>query len=189
LAEQIVLFAQRIDAVALRPHLVWGPGDQQLIARIVQRARSGRLTFVGSGAALVDTTYVTNAADAIVAGLDRCDQLHGQALTVTNGEPRPIAQIVAQVCRAAGVRAPSAHVPRPVAWVAGAAVEGVWAALGRAGRPLGDPPMTRFLAEQLSTAHWFDQRATRTALQWTPAVSLDDGFARLADWYAGRPAE
>jgi hypothetical protein len=43
-----------------------------------------------------------------------------------------------------------------------------------------EPPMTRFLAEQLSTAHWFDQRHTRQALQWSPAVSLTEGFRRLA---------
>ena len=47
----------------------------------------------------------------------------------------------------------------------------------------GDPPLTRFLAEQLSTAHWFDQRHTRELLHWVPRVSLDQGFAQLAAWY------
>jgi len=50
------------------------------------------------------------------------------------------------------------------------------------------PPLTRFLAEQLATAHWFDQRRTRAALGWRPQVSLDEGFSRLSDWYLrGRP--
>ena len=48
--------------------------------------------------------------------------------------------------------------------------------------------MTRFLAEQLSTAHWFDQRETRELLDWTPAVSIDEGLAKLAEHYGSLPA-
>ena len=75
---------------------------------------------------------------------------------------------------------PRGSVPFRAAWLAGAAVEGVWAAT----RLRATPPMTRFLAEQLATAHWFDQRRTRAALGWRPDVRLDEGFARLAAWYA-----
>ena len=48
------------------------------------------------------------------------------------------------------------------------------------------PPLTRFLAEQLATAHWFDQRRTREALHWTPRTSLEQGFAALAEHYRTR---
>ncbi|GAA3237290.1 NAD-dependent epimerase/dehydratase family protein [Pseudonocardia petroleophila] len=169
----------RPAVVAVRPHLVWGPGDTQLIGRIVARARAGRLVGVGSGAALIDTTYVDNAVDALVAALDRCTVLDGRALVVSNGEPRPVAELLASICRAAGVPAPRRAVPVPVARAAGALAEAAWAAVP-ALRRAGDPPITRFLAEQLSTAHWFDQRATRRALGWAPRVPLDDGFAALA---------
>jgi 2-alkyl-3-oxoalkanoate reductase len=81
---------------------------------------------------------------------------------------------VASICTATGVRIPRVGVPAPVARAAGAVVERL-CALARH----GDPPMTRFLAEQLSTAHWFDQRATRAALGWAPRVGLEEGFARL----------
>ena len=169
---------------AVRPHLVWGPGDTQLIARVVERARAGRLALVGSGAALIDTTYVDNAADAIVAAYDRAATLSGLALVVSNGEPRPIAEIVLAVCRAAGLAPTLRRLPFPLAWTAGAAVEAVSPALRRAGWLHGDPPITRFLAEQLGTAHWFAQARTRQLLGWTPEVGLDEGFARLAAWYA-----
>lgn len=180
MAEQVALGADSaaLAVIAVRPHLVWGPGDTQLVDRVVTRARSGRLALVGSGAALIDTTYVTNAVDALVAALDA--QVHGEALVVTNGEPRPVAEVLARVCAAAGELAPRLRVPLPVAWLAGAAFEGVWTASLRP----GDPPMTRFLAEQLATAHWFDQRRTRQALSWAPSVSLDQGFAELARWFA-----
>ncbi len=175
-AERMALATHGLPVVAIRPHLVWGPGDTQLVGRIVERARSGRLAVVGAGAALVDTTYVDNAVSALVAALDRAPALAGQAYVVSNGEPRPIGELVARICAAAGVPAPTRHVPYQVARLGGAVVEGVWAALRRE----DDPPMTRFLAEQLATAHWFDLRETRAALGWEPAVTLDEGFARLA---------
>jgi 2-alkyl-3-oxoalkanoate reductase len=161
--------------VVVRPHLVWGPGDPQLVGRIVARAQAGRLVLVGTGAALVDTTYVDNAVDALLAALDRAPQHAGQVFVVSNGEPRPVAELVAAICCARGVGVPRVAVPAPVARAAGAAVEKLWPALHRH----GDPPLTRFLAEQLSTAHWFDQRATREALGWVPRIGLDEGFARL----------
>lgn len=183
-AELFALLADSPDlaVTAVRPHLVWGPGDTQLVGRIAERARQGRLALVGPGTALVDTTYVDNAAEALVAALERIEQAHGEALVVTNGEPRPIGELVAAICRAVGAPEPRLHVPRPVAWALGAAVEGAVAVSERvpALPTITQPPLTRFLAEQLSTAHWFDQRRTREVLDWTPRVSLDEGLALLA---------
>lgn len=165
--------------VVVRPHLVWGPGDTQLVERIVARAARGRLPLLGHGAALIDTLYVDNAADGIVAALDRAPEVHGRAYVLTNGEPRTVADMIAGICGAAGVRPPAWRAPAALARAAGGAVEAVWRV-----RPGADePPMTRFLAEQLSTAHWFDQRATRADLRWRPAVSIDEGLRRLARHY------
>jgi len=182
-AERVALSAddpRRTAVVAIRPHLVWGPGDTQLVSRVIERARAGRLPVIGSGAALVDSTYVTNAVDALVAAVDRCTEAHGQALVVSNGEPRPVAELVGSLCIAGGVPPPARHVPAGAARALGATVEVGWAVLARLGLELGEPPLTRFLAEQLSTAHWFDQRRTRAVLRWAPAVSLSEGFAELA---------
>jgi 2-alkyl-3-oxoalkanoate reductase len=178
------LFALAADSdafrvVAVRPHLVWGPGDTQLVDRIVTRARAGRLPLLGRGAALIDSTYIDNAASAIGCALERVDAVHGNVYVITNGEPRPVAELLAGICDAAGVPAPSWSVPASVARGAGGMVEVLWRV-----RPAQDePPMTRFLAEQLSTAHWFDQRRTRADLAWSPAVSIDEGFRKLAAYY------
>ncbi|MEV8273428.1 NAD-dependent epimerase/dehydratase family protein [Microbacterium sp. NPDC077184] len=165
---------------AIRPHLVWGPGDTQLVERIIDRARRGRLPLLNGGTALIDSTYVDNAATGIVAALRRADVAHGRAFVLTNGEPRPVGDLLAGMCRAAGVRPPRWSIPAAVGRGAGSLIEKVWAL-----RPGEDePPMTRFLAEQLSTAHWFDQRETRAVLDWAPAVSIDEGLCRLAAHYA-----
>lgn len=167
--------------VAVRPHLVWGPGDTQLVERVLDRAARGRLPLLDHGAALIDTLYVDNAATGITAALDRAADVHGRAYVLTNGEPRTVADLLAGICRAGGVAPPRWRVPAGVARAAGGLVESVW----RLWPGTDEPPMTRFLAEQLSTAHWFDQRASRADLRWTPAVSLDEGFARLAAHYGG----
>jgi nucleoside-diphosphate-sugar epimerase len=123
-----------------------------------------------------------NAADAVIAAADRAESAHGRAFIVSNGEPRTVEEMVSRICAAAGVAPPDRSVPRGLAWVAGAAAEGVWRVSGRD----DDPPMTRFLAGQLGTAHWFDLRETRDVLQWQPMVGLDEGFERLRAWFAGR---
>ena len=184
IAERLALAADSgtLAVLSIRPHLVWGPGDPQLVARIVERGRTGRLPLIGTGAVLVDTTYVSNAVGALVAAVDRCAPggVHGEALVVSNGEPRPIAEILTGMCVAGGAPAPRRHVPVALASVAGAVAQRIWSLRGNE----QDPPLNPVVVEQLSTAHWFDQRRTRTALGWTPRVSLDDGFAELARWYA-----
>ncbi|MCU1530142.1 MAG: nucleoside-diphosphate sugar epimerase [Frondihabitans sp.] len=184
-AELIALEADGpMSVVAVRPHLVWGPRDTQLVERIVDRASRGRLPLLDHGSALIDSIYIDNAASGIAQALERADVVHGNAYVLTNGEPRPVAELLAGICRAAGVRPPSWSIPSGVATTAGSLIERAWQL--RAGSD--EPPMTRFLAEQLSTSHWFDQRRTRRDLDWSPAVTLDEGFARLAAWYAaGRP--
>lgn len=177
MAERLALAADGPDlaVLAVRPHLIWGPGDTQLVAPIVERAKAGRLPLIAGGTALVDTTYVDNAVDALIAAVDACGPVHGEALVVSNGEPRPVGEILQRVCDAAGVRGPSGRVPLRLAVAAGTVVEGAW----RLARRPGVPPITRFLAEQLGTAHWFDQRRTRAALGWSPGISLDTGFHLL----------
>lgn len=185
-AEREVLAAadDRLTTVALRPHLVWGPGDTQLVSRILDRARTGRLRFVGGGQALIDTTYVDDAVSAHLAAVDALEPgapCSGRAYFVSSGDPRPVREVVNAILAAGGLPPETRSVSLSLAVGAGAAAEGLWRALGRT----DDPPMTRFLARQLATAHWFDITAARRELAWEPAVGLDEGFRRLAAWLAG----
>ena len=180
-AEREVLAASdgTLATVALRPHLVWGPGDTQLVPRILSRARAGRLRFVGGGDAVFDTTYVDDAVGAHLAAADRlapgaaCD---GRAYFVSSGDPRPVREVVNAILAAGGLPPETRSVPLPVAEGAGVVAEAVWRLLRRT----DDPPMTRFLARQLATSHWFDISAARRDLGWEPTVGLDEGFRRLA---------
>jgi nucleoside-diphosphate-sugar epimerase len=181
IAERLVLAANddTLATVALRPHLVWGPGDTQLTARILQRAHSGRLRLVAGGDALIDTTYIDDAA---VAHLNAADRLSpgaacaGKAYFISSGDPRPVRDVVNAILAADGLSAVTASVPLPVAEAAGALAELVWRILRRQ----DDPPMTRFLARQLATAHWFDISAARRDLAYQPRVTVEEGMRRLA---------
>ena len=180
-AERLVLGAagDELATVALRPHLVWGPADPQITARLLQRARSGRLRLVDGGRAVIDTTYVDDAVSAHLCALDALAPgaaCSGRAYFITSGDPRPVREVVNAILTAAGLPPETRSVPLRLAVVAGAAAEVVWRLLGRS----DDPPMTRFLAHQLATAHWFDISAARRDLGYQPEVGLDEGFRRLA---------
>lgn len=174
-----------MGVVAVRPHLVWGPGDTQLVGRIVERAEAGRLAMIGDGSALIDSTYIDNAISAHIAALDAVAPraaCAGRAYVIANGEPRTVHELIEGICLAAGVPFAPRHVPTKVALGLGSVVERVWPRLRD-----DEPPITRFLAEQLGTAHWFDPRPARDDLGWSPHVSLAEGFELLRQWFAANP--
>ncbi len=180
-AEKLVLAASgpRLATVALRPHLVWGPGDNHIVPRLVARARAQKLRKIGDGHWKVDTTYIDNAADAHLSAADALAPgapCSGRAYFVSNGEPVPIGEMIDRIVAAAGAPAVTRSVSPAVAYAAGALTELVYRALGRVDEPL----ITRFVASELSTSHWFDLSAIRRDLGWTPRVSLAEGMARLA---------
>lgn len=184
-AERLVLAADgdELSTVALRPHLVWGPGDNHLAPRLVERARAGRLRLVGEGPSLVDSVYVDNAAEAHLLAADRLAPgapPAGRAYFISNGEPIPVADLVNRMLAAAGLPPETRRVPAWAAHGAGALLELAFGAL----RLEREPPMTRFLARQLATAHWFDISAARRDLSYEPRVSIDEGMERLAEWLA-----
>lgn len=188
IAEQMVIAANtsHMATVAIRPHLVWGPGDTQLVGRIVERARQGRLVMVGNGNALVDATYIDNAASALVAAVDSAVPgavCAGQAYVIANGEPRTVRELMQGICHAAGVSFSPRQVPLSLALKIGSVMEWAWPRFHR-----GEPPLTRFVAEQLGTAHWFDPRPARDDLKWSPHVSMDAGFLELEKWFSAQQA-
>ncbi len=70
------------------------------------------------------------------------------------------------------------HISARSAYIAGAILETIYRWTGRS----DEPPMTRFVARQLTTAHWFDITAARRDLGYQPHVTIDEGLKRLAKW-------
>ncbi len=177
--------AAGLPAVILRPHLIWGPRDNHLVPRIL--ARSGKLVRVGNGRNLVDTTYIDNAASAHVSAdeaLAARPDLSGRIYFISQGEPTPLWEMVDEILRAGGKPPVRGTIPRRLAWIIGAVLEGVYGIF----KLPGEPRMTRFMAEELATAHWFDISAARRDLRYAPTVSTREGLDALTRWLAARPA-
>ena len=189
IAEQETLAADdaTLAVVALRPRLLWGPGDEQILPRLVERSRAGRLRIVGSGDNLVDTTYIDNAAQAHFDAFERLrpGAAHaGKAYFISNGEPKPMREVLNALLGAAGAPPVDRHLSFKAAYRIGAACETLWPLL----RLRGEPPMTRFLAEQLSTTHWYSMEPARRDFGYVPRVSFDEGITRLKAAWPGVPA-
>lgn len=186
-AERAVLTANgdTLATVALRPHLIWGPGDTQLTARVIARARAGRLRLVGGGAKLIDSVYIANAVHAHLLALDQLQAgaaCAGKAYFITQGEPMPQHALINGILHAAGLPPCQRSIPAWAAWLIGAGMELVWMVLQRQDEPM----MTRFLASQLATAHWYDITAARRDLGYAPLVTVPQGLALLQQSFTDR---
>ncbi len=180
-AERLVLEANgpNLMTCALRPHLIWGPGDNQLVPRLVEKNRTGRLRLPAPEK-LIDTVYIDNAAEAHVLALDNLlgpATAAGKPYFISNGEPRPNGEIIADLIRAYGETPRIGTISPRVAMAAAATVEGVW----RMTRRRSYPPLSRFVVEHLSTAHWYSLEAAHRDLGYQPRVTIDDGLKRLRE--------
>ncbi len=182
MAERSVLSANgnMLATVALRPHLIWGPGDPNFLPRLIERRKSGRLARVGKKSHLVDSIFIDNAVDAHMMALERLfpgSVISGKPYFISQGEPMDIADLMNGILSAAGLDPIDRIVPEKMAYGAGWLLELIYGMLNIQ----KEPPMTRFLAKQLSTSHWFDITAARKELGYSPAVSMEEGFFRLAE--------
>lgn len=178
----------QLPLVVLRPHLIWGPGDTQLIARLISRARQGRLRLVGTGTTLVDTTYIDDAVQAHLRAADllltqaRAAACAGRAYFISSADPQPVGQVINQALAAAGLPPENRRVPFWLAYAAGAVLENLSLAAGALARREVEPAMSRFLARQLATDHWFDPSPARDDLGFHPQFSVESGMRQLHRW-------
>jgi nucleoside-diphosphate-sugar epimerase len=167
--------------------LIWGPRDHHLTARLVHRARTGKLRRIGSGANLVDTIYVENAAEAHLQAADALARqstgetvsaVGGRAYFLSQGEPINLWQWINDILALANLPPVKKSISLRAAKTIGAACEATWTTL----RLHSEPPMTRFLASQLATSHWFDISTARRDFGFNPRISTAEGMHRLGQW-------
>jgi nucleoside-diphosphate-sugar epimerase len=181
LAEQVVLAAarQNLPAIALRPHLIWGPGGFHLVERILARAQ--RLRLIGDGLNKVDTIYVDNAAWAHILAEKRLKEdpsLSGRVYFISQDQPIAFSEMLDNILAAGGLAPVSRRISPAMAHFIATLGEGVYKLL----RIQAEPPLTRFQANAMAKAHWFDISAAKRDLGYAPVVSTEEGFRRLAQW-------
>jgi len=184
IAEKAVLAAHGeppgyLKTVALRPHLIWGPGDPNLVPRVLDRGLRGKLRIVGDGENRVDLSYIDNVVDAHLraeAALDETENNPGgKAYFITNDEPVLLWEWINELLVKHGIPEVGKSISLSKARSLGVTMELVWKLLGIR----REPPMTRFVASELAKDHWFDIAAAKRDLGYYPRVSMDEGMNRL----------
>jgi len=180
LAEKLVLESNSntFRTCAIRPHLVWGPGDPHLISRLLARGRKKELKKVGDCTNLVDISYVENVATAhllAAENLENSGTAAGKAYFISQGEPVNLWDWVDELFQNFNVPAIEKRVPFCVAYLAGAILE----ASHNVFAPEKEPKMTRFLAEQLAKSHCFSIENARNDFGYTPLINTKEGMRRL----------
>ncbi|SDM43040.1 NAD-dependent epimerase/dehydratase family protein [Allokutzneria albata] len=186
-AEKRVLAANSpgLATVALRPHLIWGPGDPHFLPRILSRARAGRMRLIGPPGKLIDTIYIDNAADAHLLAVERLEPgspIAGRAYFLTQDDPHTADETLNALLAAAGLPPETRRVPFALAKLAATVVEGAY----RLAAARSEPPLTRMVVDHGGTSHWFDISAARRDLGYHPKVSTEEGLRRLADHLSAR---
>ena len=176
LAEQMVMAANcpELHTVSLRPHLIWGPGDNHLLPKLLERAKSGKLKLPGPDK-LIDTIYIDNAARAHLLALDHLQSdpeiVGGKTYFVSNDEPLPQSQIIGGLLKATGLEVEIQPISPRIAIAAGTLLETGWKLFGLK----SEPPITRWSAEHLSTAHWYDISAAKRDLGYKIEITVAEG--------------
>lgn len=179
-AEQEVLAANDGDTlktVALRPHLIWGPHDTNLIPTVLERARARRLTRIGSGANLIDVTFIDDCVDAHLLAMEALEQgrrqAFGKVYFITQGDPVPMWGWIDQVLRAHGLPPVSRSIGTRLASVLAILMEGAARVLQAVGIRT-TPLLTRFLVSEMSTHHYFSIEAARRDLGYAPTRTVQE---------------
>lgn len=180
-AEQMVLAANGtagMSTVALRPHLIWGPRDSQLIPRVIQRLKLRRLKIIGDGKNQVSLSYVENAAAAHLAAAESLSLTAphaGKAYFINDPVPVEIWPWINELAQRAGLPQVSQRISASTAYAVGAMCEFWYSLFGL----VNEPPMTRFVARQLSTSHVYSIAAATRDFGYQPQVSMEEGLNRM----------
>lgn len=186
-AEQMVLASNSdvIKTCAIRPHLVWGPGDPHLIPRLIARGRAKKLKQVGNGKNMVDISYIDNVAEAHILAAENLNSsatASGNAYFISQGVPVNLWNWVNDLYRRIDIDPVRKKISARSAFTIGTILEGIymWFHLEK------EPPMTRFMAEQLAKSHWFSIDNARRDLGYKPRISTEEGMNRLVRWLADK---
>jgi len=184
IAEKLVMAANdaSLKTVSLRPHLIWGPGDHHFIPRLFEKSKAGKLRILGRSANRVDCIYIENAAKAHLQAFAQLlrdpEKVEGKTYFISQGAPIPIADFINRLLLTGGFPPVTRHLSPGLARFAGRFLETTSRIFGIS----AEPSITLFLAQQLSTSHWYDISAARRDFGYEAEVSLEEGMERLGAW-------
>lgn len=186
LAEEYILKMASSDFItaAIRPHLIYGPGDKQLIPKVVKAHRDGRLKIIGDGNNLVDVSYIDNVIDAhlklLLQMLRDPRPVLGKAYFIGQKKPVKLWDFTNTLMVGIGLSPVTKKVPVGLAYGIGHLMEIIFT-LFRIKKI--EPPMTRFVALQLGKSHYFSHKNAMADFGHEEMVSTEEGLQLLIDDY------
>ncbi len=186
-AEKEALAADGVKGVrvcAIRPHVIFGPGDGRFLPALLKKAYSGQLKFgVGRRNRFSDYTYISNLTDALLLadeGLEEGGKAGGEAYFVTNGEPMPFFDFIDMVLVRLGKPKVKWMVPGKIAYAVAAIAEGIDTLKG--GSLNSEDGFTRFSVRYMCSHHYFSIEKAKRDLGYEPKVNLVEGLDKTMVW-------
>lgn len=169
--------SEHLKTIALRPHIIWGPGDTHLIPTLIKKAKSGRLRIIGNGENKVSVTHVTNAALAHLLALDALQEgkTEGKAYFINQTKPVKLWHFINQILDIHGLPPVLGNISLNKALLAGRAFEKIYRFL----HLKGNPPMTQFVALNLAEDHYFSIKNAQHDLGYQPMLTVEEGLQDL----------
>ncbi|MEM1222611.1 MAG: NAD-dependent epimerase/dehydratase family protein [Verrucomicrobiota bacterium] len=172
--ETLAANSDHLRVIALRPHLIFGPGDPHLLPRVIDSAVAGRIKVIGAGQNRVDVSFIDDVADAHLNAFDALERLQGagRAFFISQGEPVMLWPWLNGILERLDHLPLERKVPLPLAYAAGGLAELIWSFLKKS----GEPPLTRFVAVELAKDHYFNIESARDVLGFCPKTSMEDAL-------------
>jgi nucleoside-diphosphate-sugar epimerase len=178
-AEQLIIKANcsTLSTVSLRPHLIFGPGDTNLFPRILNKARKGKLKKVGNGENIVDVIYIDNAVDAHIQAFNQLEfgsNLCGQTYFIGQELPVNLWNFIGDILTEGNIAPIKSRISAKAAFNIGATLEKIYSFFGIK----SEPPMTRFVAMQLSKSHYFNHKKAIDHFGYHPKINTKEAISR-----------
>lgn len=184
LAEELIdkAFLEGLSVITIRPRAIYGPGDQTILPRVIDRLERGVLRQIGNGENIIDLSYVENVVDSLLLCAEIQGNPIGKKYNITNGEPIHLWKMIQQLCEKLNLHYPTQKLPLPLAnSIAGSAE---WVCSLLPGQP--EPFLTRYSVAMLSTSSTLDISAARQDLGYKPRISNQQGFDLFVDWWLSK---
>lgn len=182
-AEELLLAAsgrrKGFSTVAIRPPFIWGPGMPAL-DHMVETVRAGRFQWVGGGKQALSTCHVENLCHALILAAD--SGRGGAAYFVSDGIDTTLKTFLSRLLASRGVTPGDRSAPFGVAWTMAGLTGAAWRLL----RLGGEPPITRQMLRLIGKDFTLDIARARQQLGYSPVVTPEEGFNRMASTNALR---
>ncbi len=172
-AEKLVLKAntKTFQTVSLRPPLIWGKGDPNTLAGVIDAVKKGRMQFIDGGRHRLVTCHVMNVCSALILA-SHSEKSGGKAYFLTDGETPVFKDFIKEYVGTQGITIPDKEVSLAMAKRVASVMEFIWKIF----RLKGHPPLYKGLINALGMEFITTDKRAREELGYKPVVSMERGM-------------